>query len=413
MTESTAVPGLPTTDDGFDLFTPLRRHGLDPTDDLARLREHTPVRKLEFFLNISAWVVSDYSLVKATLGDTSSFSNDFQKLAAASGGAAGADQNPGGLGMSDPPEHTRLRKMLTPEFTMRRLRRLAPRIDEIIRGLLDDMEHAGSPADLVAAFAVPLPSLVICELLDVPYPDRAEFQSLSSARFDMFGGAGSGLDAISESLQYMHTLVTRQRRDPGDGLLGMLIRNHGDELSDDELAGLADGVLIGGHETTASMLALGTITLLTHPEAAAVARSGDSEAMHRLVEELLRYLSVVQVAFPRIARHDTEIGGQLIRAGEVVLCSLAGANRDSACVTDTGRIEAGRIDPRRAPSPHLAFGHGIHRCIGSELARMELRAAYPALFRRFPDLRLDRPLAELAFREYSVVYGLEDLPVAW
>jgi len=408
MTESTAVPGLPVTEDGFDLFTPLRRRGLDPIDDLARLRERTPVRKLEFFLGISAWVVSGYSQAKDTLGDAASYSNDFQQLTAVSSGAAPAEKNPGGLGMSDPPQHTRLRKLLTPEFTMRRLRRLTPRIDEIIDELLSAMAAAGSPADLAAAFAVPLPSLVICELLDVPYPDRAAFQKLSGARFDMFGGAGTGLDAVSESLEYMRTLVARQRREPGDGLLGMLIRDHGDELSDEELAGLADGVLIGGHETTASMLALGTITLLTHPEAAAVARDGEPDAVHRLVEELLRYLSVVQVAFPRIARADTKIGDAQIRAGDVVLCSLSGANRDPACVTGADRFE-----PGRAPSPHLAFGHGIHRCIGSELARMELRAAYPALFRRFPGLRLDRPSADIAFREYSVVHGVEALPVAW
>jgi cytochrome P450 len=224
----------------------------------------------------------------------------------------------------------------------------------------------------------------------------------------MFGGAGTGLDAISESLEFMHTLVTQQRREPGDGLLGMLIREYGDDLSDDELAGLADGILIGGHETTASMLALGTLTLLTHPEAADIARAGEPDAVHRLVEELLRYLTVVQVAFPRIARVDTEIGGEQIKAGDVVLCSLSGADRDSACAAD-----ADTFDPARQPSPHLAFGHGIHRCIGSELARMELRAAYPALFRRFPGLRLDRPVADIAFREYSVVYGVDALPVTW
>jgi cytochrome P450 len=408
MTESTAIPGLPTTPDGFDIFTPLRRRGLDPVGDLSRLREHTPVRKLEFFLGISAWVVTGYPQAKEALGDATSYSNDFHHVAAASGGSAHADQNPGGLGMSDPPQHTRLRKMLTPEFTMRRLRRLAPRIDEIIDELLGRMETAGSPVDLAASFAVPLPSLVICELLDVPYPDREAFQHLSAARFDMFGGTGTGLDAISESLEYMRTLVARQRREPGDGLLGMLIRTYGSELSDDELAGLADGILIGGHETTASMLALGTITLLTHPEAAEVALSGDADAVHRLVEELLRYLSVVQVAFPRIARVDTEIGGERIRAGDVVLFSLSGANRDPSFVPG-----AEHFDARRAPSQHLAFGHGIHRCIGSELARMELRAAYPALLRRFPGLRLAKPAGDIAFREYSVVYGIDELPVAW
>ena len=391
-----------------DPFVPLRRNGLDPVPELARLRESEPVCRVEFPFGIGAWIVSGYDTVRAVLGDAAAFSNDFGRLAGALQGAAPARQNPGGLGMSDPPEHTRLRKFLTPEFTVRRLRRLIPHIAEITGSLLDAMAASGPPVDIVERFATPLPSLVICELLGVPYPDRAAFAKLSGARFDIFGGAGTGLDAISESLRYMRELVTEQRRRPGDGLLGMLIRQHGDEIDDAELAGLADGVLIGGHETTASMLALGTLALLRSGEGASLMRRGDTTQVHDAVEELLRYLSVVQVAFPRFARADIVIDGQQIRAGDLVLCSLAGANRDAALGDG---VEG--LDLSGSPRQHLAFGHGVHRCIGSELARMELRIALPALFGRFPALHLDGRWSDVRFREYSVVYGVETVAVAW
>jgi cytochrome P450 len=321
-------------------------------------------------------------------------------------------QNPGGLGFTDPPEHTRLRKLLTPEFTHRRLARLGPRITAIVEERLDAMEAmaaAGERVDLVRDFALPIPALTICELLGIPYAERDEFQELSTARFDLLGGAAA-LDKISESMQYLRGVVARQRLDPGEGLLGMLIREHGDDLDSDELAQLADGLLTGGLETSASMLALGAMVLLRDAETFALVRD-DPTAVPGVVEELLRYLTVVQVAFPRFATEDMTLGGQAISKGDGVLVSLSGADRDPRLATDPEHF-----DPHREPTPHLAFGHGIHRCIGAELARMELRIAYPALLRRFPDLRLaddagsldDQPL-----RQTSIVYGVDALPVAW
>ena len=389
-------------------FMPLMRTGLDPVAALGEVREREPVSKLEFPFGITAWLITGYDEAKAVLGSSGDFSNDFSNITAMTAGEAGEDQNPGGLGMADPPNHTRLRKMLTPEFTMRRLQRLIPRIEELVGELLDGMEAAGSPVDFVEAFAMPLPSLVICELLDVPYPDRQQFQRLSGARFDIFGGAGTGLEAISESLEFMGELVRAQRTEPGDGLLGMLIREYGDEIDDRELAGLADGLLIGGHETTASMLALGAIALLSDPAHAALMRTADADAVHAAVEELLRYLTVVQVAFPRFAREDVEVAGVTIPKGAMVLVSLSAADRDPRL---GGSLD--RFDPTRPVTSHFAFGYGIHRCVGAELARIELRIAYPALLRRFPTLRLDLPMDEIGFREYSVVYGVDRLPVAW
>ncbi|MEO7126521.1 MAG: cytochrome P450 [Nakamurella sp.] len=404
MTENTSVAD--TT--AVDPFMFLQRQGLDPVKELPAMAASGPVHELQFPFGITAWLVTGYDAAKTVLGDTAAFSNDFAYLTSMAADGLDGKQNPGGLGMSDPPEHTRLRKMLTPEFTMRRLNRLAPRVTAIVDELLDNMAESGSPVDFVESFAMPLPSLVICELLDVPYPDREAFTKFSSSRFDIFGGAGSGLDAVGESLAYMGELVTMQRAHPGDGLLGGLIRTYGDALDDRELAGLADGILVGGHETTASMLALGAMVLMSNAQFADAMRGGDDVAVHQAVEELLRYLSVVQVAFPRFARKDIEVCGKQIHAGQMVLCSLSAANRDPVLGGDPERF-----DTHREPGPNLAFGYGIHRCIGSELARMELRTAYPALLRRFPGLQLSVPLGDIAFREYSIVYGVDSLPVGW
>ncbi|MFD7721355.1 cytochrome P450 [Streptomyces sp. NPDC059814] len=387
-----------------DLLMLLRRDGLDPVRQLARTRTDAPVSKVSLPFGMDAWVVTGYEESKAVLGSAEGFSTDFAHLATNAGIAAA--QSPGGLGFSDPPVHTRLRRILTPEFTMRRLRRLAPRIDAIVEERLDAMEAVRGPVDLVHEFALPIPSLTICELLGVPYKDRDDFQQLAMDRFDLFGGTTAPFGAMSASLDYFREVVGAQRKKPGDGLLGMIVREHGDSVDDEELAGLADGVLTGGFETTASTIALGSLVLLQNEDVLTRLRTDDTMTVP-FVEEVLRYLSAVQIAFPRFARRDIEIAGVVIPRGDMVLCSLSGANRDQSYVTDDGRF-----DPyRTTPAGHLAFGHGIHRCIGAELARMELRSAYPALARRFPGMRLAVPPEDLAFRKLSIVYGIESLPV--
>lgn len=407
---------------GFDLeriaflsdetLLPLKRDGLDPVPGLGETRRSEPVSRLKAPFGLTAWLVTGYEENKAALANTKAFSNDFTNLIGKAGFTD--DQNPGGLGFADPPAHTRLRRILTPEFTMRRLSRLAPRIDAIVEAQLDEMARASEPVDLASMFALPIPSLTICELLGIPYEDRAEFQRLSTARFDLFGGANASLGAISESLSYLREVVKKERENPGDGLLGMIVSEHGDQVDDQELAGLADGLLTGGLETTASMLTLGALVLLRDKDSFTLVRDDDT-ATDGFVEELLRYLTVVQVAFPRFAREDVEIGGVRIAAGDIVVCSLSGANRDpvldrgSDDPTADGNMET--FDPRRVPTSHLAFGFGAHRCIGAELGRMELRAAYPALVRRFPDMRLAVEPDELSFRKVSIVYGVESLPV--
>jgi cytochrome P450 len=384
------------------LLVTLRRNGLDPMLDPG----DGPVTMVSLPLGLRAWLVTGYDEVRQVLADQASFSSDFGNLVGRGRLPAGLD--PGGLGFTDPPDHTRLRRMLTPHFTAQRLKALAPRVSAIIDSSLNDVEFAVRSvghADLMAQFALPVPTLTICELLGVPYDDRGTFQRLSAARFDVQEGAGSSLGAVNESLAYLEDLVARRRREPDQGLIGGLVADHGAELTDRELAGVADGLLTGGIETTASMLALGTLMLLRDPDGFA-RLPVDEPFVAGYVEELLRFLTVVQVAFPRFARRDVEVAGSLVRRDDVVLCSLSAAGRDERI----GR-EAGGFDPSADRRPHLAFGHGIHRCVGAELARLELRLAFPALARRIPDVQLAVDEERLQLRDLSIVFGLASLPV--
>ncbi|MFI8432202.1 cytochrome P450 [Streptomyces sp. NPDC079020] len=388
---------------------PLRRDGLDPVPEIGALRDREPVSRLPV-PGMTVWLVSGYEEAKQVLGDARAFSNDFAHLV----GRTGVVENhqPGGLGFCDPPDHTRLRRLLTPEFTMRRLGRLTPRIHAIVEDSLDGLAKAADAegrVDLVEHFALPVPALVICELLGVPYAERQAFQRFSVARFDVLGGVGASFGAISRSRDYLRGVVEQQRRCPGDGLLGMLVREHGDSVTDEELTGLADGVLTGGLETTASMLALGTLIMLQDREHFTALRDAEDPAavVAPFVDELLRHLTVVQTAFPRFAREDLEVGGVRISGGDIVIVSLSAADRDPRLGPAMDSF-----DPSRPPpSSHLAFGHGIHRCIGAELGRMELRAAFPALVSHFPRMSLAVPPAELEFRKLSIVYGVDALPV--
>jgi cytochrome P450 len=384
-------------------MVPFQRDGLDPRVRAVSRRERPAVSRLMRVFGLNVWLVTGYAEARAVLADTMSYSNDIRPLVASAGSTP--VHSIGGLGFTDPPGHTRLRGFLTPEFTKRRLARLQPRIEQIVHDQLDLAERAGGVTDLVRAFAFPVPFQVICDLLGVPVEERERFREVGAARFDLSQGGVGLFGAASESREFLFEVVAHQRANPGDGLIGALIRDHGDDVDDVDLAGLADGVFLGGYETSASMLALGTLVLTQHPEALAMARQ-DPEALDALVEELLRYLAVVQTAFPRFARHDLDLFGNRVRKGDVVIVSLSGANRDDGLVES-----AGTFDPTREPSSHLAFGHGFHRCVGSELARMELRAAFRAIAELFPDVEMACSAQELRFRQLSVVYGVDALPV--
>ena len=389
-----------------DVFGPLTRVDVDPLPWLATHREAGPVARLDLFGN-PVWLVTRHADVRAVLGDTATFSNDFAHLAAADDDGDLGLSDPGGLGFRDPPDHTRLRRMLAPAFTARSIAALEPAVRRVVDECLDAVAAAGPGVDLVSVFADQVPALVIGELLGVPRADQVDFAALAAGRFDLLQSIVAPLDSAAQSLVLLRDLVARERKDPGTGLLGDLVREHGDTVDDEELAGLVDGLLVGGHETTASMLALSTLLLLRDPAAADRLRR-DPAAVQGAVEELLRHLTVVQVAFPRFARADTVLAGQPVAAGELVLCSLAGADRDPRWAADLEEL-----DLSRPALQHLAFGHGIHHCLGAPLARLELQVALPALLARFPDLRVADPAWQPAFRQRSIVFGLESLPVSW
>ena len=387
------------------LTYPLRRHAVDPVPQLAEQRAADPVTLVGNVLGLDIFLVTGHEESKQVLADSTSYSNDMRHLL---GSRPRTDaEGIGGLGMTDPPDHTRLRGLLTPEFTMRRLRRLDQMIDGIVADALDGMEANGPVVDLVQRFGFEIPFRVICELLGMPEDVREEFHKLGVARFDVSQGGAASFGAATETRTFLIETVRRQRADPGEGLIGELIRNKGHEYDDVELGGLADGVFLGGYETSASMLSMGAYVLMQQPAAYAALRSGDRGQVDVVVEELLRYLCPVQIAFPRFAREDHDLFGHHVKKGAVVIVSLTGANRDPAAVPHPEQF-----DLRNAQTQHLAFGHGLHRCVGAELARMELRAALTGLSNRFPELALAADdVSELGFRDLSIVYSLDKLPV--
>ncbi|SDJ35967.1 cytochrome P450 [Nonomuraea jiangxiensis] len=397
MSESTTVP------------LHMRRVGFDPAPELAAARDEERVKRVTTAHGDPAWLVTHYADVREVLGDAERFRVAPQGIARLPGAPKMTEEQlakvrAGNLLGLDPPEHTRLRRMLAGEFTIRRMRRLEPRIERIVEDHLDAMEADGSPADLVASFALPVPSLVICELLGVPYEDRAGFQLRTSRMLDMTVPGEERLKAQFEQRAYMEDLVARIQADPGEELLGMLVREHGADLTTDELVGIGGLLLFAGHETTSNMLSLGTLALLRHPAQLQLLRN-EPDRIDAAVEELLRWLSIVHSGTTKITTTDVEIGGQAIGAGELVLCTLPAANRDPGFLAD-----ADTLDLERGAPGHVAFGHGVHHCLGAPLARMELRIALPALLRRFPGLRVS---GEPRFRTFSVVYGLSSLEVAW
>ena len=390
----------------------MRRDAFNPTPELREIRETTGVRTITSAFGTEVYLITRHEDVKAVLSDPERFSNARPPGFVVPGAPTVSDEElassrAGNLLGLDPPEHQRLRRMLTPEFTIRRMKRLQPRIAEIVDAQLDSLESTGPPADLVSSFALPIPSLVICELLGVPYEDREDFQQRSTRQLDLSLPISERLELVRRGREYMALLVQRSRRHPGEDILGMLVRDHGHELTDDELIGVASLLLLAGHETTSNMLGLGTLALLRHPDQLAEVRD-HPEAVGPAVEELLRWLSIVQSAIPRITTTDVEVAGVRIPAGQLVFVSLPSGNRDPDFI-DSAEV----LDIRRGAPGHLAFGHGVHHCLGAPLARMEMRVAFPALLQRFPALALAEDFDDVQFRSFHFIYGLKSMEVAW
>jgi cytochrome P450 len=390
----------------------MRRNAFDPTPELGQIRDSTGVTTVTNAFGMPVYLVTRHDDVKAVLSDHQHFSNERPPGFVLPGAPEipedeQARGRAGNLLALDPPDHQRVRRMLTAEFTIRRIKALEPWIVKVVEQHLDAMEAAGQPADLVADFALPIPSLVICELLGVPYADRADFQNRAARQLDLALPIPERFEVIRQSRDYMHSLVQTARRSPGEDILGMLIRDHGTEVTDDELVGIAGLLLLAGHETTSNMLGLGTLALLRHPDQLAEVRD-NPDAVGPAVEEMLRWLSIVQTAIPRITTAEVEVAGVTIPAHQLVFASLPAGNRDPRFVDSPDEL-----DIHRGAPGHLAFGHGVHHCLGAPLARMEMRIAFPALLQRFPRLALAEDFDDVEFRSFHFIYGLRSLAVRW
>ncbi|MFF9011825.1 cytochrome P450 [Streptomyces sp. NPDC014870] len=373
----------------------------DPPAELIDAQGHGPISRYTHPGGKPGYVITGYDLVRSVLADPRFSSRkdlmnvvDFQLPPAP----------PGEFLLMDEPDHGRYRKPLVGKFTARRMRLLTERVEQITAACLDAMEKSGPTADLVAAFAKPIPTIIICELLGVPYEDRDSFQE----QIDKFMNGETSdeelIAAYTATQEYLAQLVVAKRAEPTDDVLSELTDS---DLTDEELKGISLILLAAGFDTTANMLSLGAFALLQNPEQLAALRA-DPELTDKAVEELLRYLSVAKT-FMRTALEDVEVGGVTIEAGTTVLLSYNAANRDPERYPDPHAL-----DIRREAGGHLAFGHGIHLCLGQQLARVEMRVAFSALFKRFPTLRLAVPAEEVALRpETADIYGVKSLPVTW
>ena len=403
MTQTVPVPnGLPMDRDAGPF---------DPPSKITRLRAARPVSPLLFPDGHEGWLVTGYDEVRQLMADTRFSSRqdlDIVHVPYETPGMPAATepspQMPGLFISMDPPDHTRLRKRLTGAFTVKRMKMLEEQIVEIAERQVEHLASLTPPVDLVKEFALPVPSLVICALLGVPYEDRETFQANSAQFLVKDQTLEEKMGALGALLGYLTELVTSKRAEPGEDILSDLARH--DDLTIEELTGAAFLLLLAGHETTANVLALGTFALLEHPAQLAELR-GDPELMPGAVEELMRYLSIADI-FYRYATEDIEVGGETIGKGSTVVVSLLAANRDPR------RFEnADELDIHRQARGHLSFGHGVHQCLGQQLARIEMRAGFAGLLRRFPDLALAVPADEVRVKSDMNIYGVHELPVTW
>jgi len=376
--------------------------------ELDQLRREEPIARVRLWDDSQAWLITSFELGRQVLGNRR-FSSDatlpgFPSISPERRNVAAFGRT---LIRMDPPEHTRYRRMLNPEFVIQRVEAMRPEIQRIADGLLDDMAGQTPPVDLVQAFALPLPSLVICHLLGVPAADRPFFEERARRLVTFRSGNEEVMTAFQELRGYIERLVTAKRTDPADDVLTRLVeREQAGEITHDQVADTGLLLLLAGHVTTANMIALGVLVLLRGPDQLASLR-GDPALVKGAVEELLRHMTLIQSGLRRVATEDIEIGGRRISAGEGVIVHIAAANRDAMFA------EPDRFDVHHEVRHHLAFGYGFHQCLGQLLARIELQVALAGIANRFPTLAIGVPVDELPFRQDGFISGVHQLPVTW
>lgn len=397
--ESRELPAFPMTREGT--FKPPRAY--------AELRAQSPVAGVRLWDGRRAWLVTGHSEMRQLLSDSRvSSRRQHPGFPFATPARAAAERDEAAFISKDPPEHGRLRKMLTRYFTVKRIEELRPTVQQIVDGLLDDIKASGPPVDLVQKLAQEVPARTICHIFGLPAEERHFFQSRDHRRNALDTPPDDVIAATEEMLEYVDSLITRKQRHPADDLVSRLIRDQLDtgSVERSELVAVLRHLLAAGHDTTANMIALGVVVLLAHPDQLAAAKA-DPSMWPNAVEELLRYISVFQISPNRVAAADIDIAGVTIRAGEGIVLPAIAANRDARAFPDPDTFNI-----RRDARHHVAFAYGVHQCLGQPLARVELQVVYRALFDRLPELKLAVPDDQLIIREYLLL-SLEELPVTW
>ncbi|MCB5169481.1 cytochrome P450 [Streptomyces bambusae] len=400
METASSTPSAPPADPAAALVH-------DPHGSYARLREAGPVHRITGPDGLPVWVVTRYADVRQLLADPRL---SLDKAHGLPGNYRGFSLPPAldaNLLNMDPPDHTRIRRLVVKAFTPARVERMRPGIESLADRLLDEVAGHGR-ADLIADYAAPLPITVICDLLGVPEDNRPDFRAWTDALVTPDpADPGAAKAAVAAMLGYFPRLIADKRRAPGEDLLTGLVQVHdgGDRLTEDELTSLAFLILFAGYENTVQLIGTAVLALLDHPGQLAALRA-EPARIGAAVEEFARYDGPVLLAIRRFPVEDVEVGGVRIPAGETVMLSTASANRDPARFADPDRLDLDRRD-----GGHLALGHGIHHCVGAPLARLETQIAVAALVRRFPGLALDVPREALRWRPSVRARGLLALPV--
>jgi cytochrome P450 len=391
---------------------PMARTSGCPFDPPPALRTLAPVSRIRLWDGSTPWLITRHADTRAILADPR-VSADARRAGFPHTSAGAQARRMRGftfIGMDDP-DHARLRRMVTGTFAIRRVEALRPAIQRIVDERIDALIAGPRPVDLVQAFALPVPSLVICHLLGVPYADHDFFQRRTRILVTRDQAVERVIAAQDELTEYLDGVIADKLAEPAEDLLSRLALEHvaTGELSRREAALMATLLLTAGHETTANMIALGTLALLEHPDQLAALRNTDDPALIAgAVEELLRYLTITHSGRRRIALQDIEIDGQTIHAGDGIVLAGDAANRDEDAFPDPDRL-----DVHRDARGHLAFGFGVHQCLGQPLARVELQVVYSTLYKRIPTLALATDLDQIQFKHDGSVYGVYELPVTW
>jgi cytochrome P450 len=406
---------LPDRARGDIPFYPMTRAAscpLDPAPMLSDLQAKVPLVRVRLWDGSTAWLVTRHAEQRALLADPRVSADPYLPgyPFQSQGLRDITDETQTFLNMDDP-EHARLRRMVAGAFTVRRIEGLRPVVGKIVDDLVSDLLAGPRPADLVSRLGLPVPSLVICHLLGIPYADRDFFQLASAKLISRETSTAAMKDTMAEVSGYLEQLISRKLAAPADDLLSRLTSEQiqTGQLTRQELVKLTHLLLLAGHESTANMITLGTLALLRHPGQLTQLRNADDpKLVAGAVEELLRYLSIIHTGLRRLTLADIEIAGQVIRAGEGLVIPIETANRD-----ETVFPRAGMLDIHRNARQHIAFGFGVHQCVGQQLARVELQAVYATLYRRIPTLALAVDPSDIRFKHGGLIYGVDELPVTW